>query len=340
MPVSNAEHRLHAAMVGIGNPFRVLTPRRLPILAAALNTPTPVEIAAALGIPSERLDDDLAALASAGIVSLVDGCVHPLALIVNASEVAAADRVARGIGAQMAHIVEHAWPLIEAVWRGLTIAEHASFADLSFLLVGDRLLDVGLLDALASDGRLMPPAPPRNDTADPAARYYLYVIEGDESALGQYGQRSRPLPWDCWHHLTFGRYGTTEARNPTRDQLDVELRDALREPGRVKSPEALASLLGLPLFAASDAQRWDEFARALAGEIVGVYRAEERALRDLFASLRCARTSLSTPGELLCWLDHLAYAHAIDALVASGRIVMPPGAVTAAIWCEDGGGAF
>ena len=333
VPVSNAERRLHAAMVGIGDPYRVLTPERLPVLAGLLEHPDVEWLADALGRPVAEARADLAALADAGIVALAGDDARPLAMIADAAEVARVDESAGRVGALLAGAVESVWPLVEAVWPRLDVSRRHTLAEMSFLLVGDRLLDVGLLDALAADGRLMPPAPPRQDRDDPAARYYLCVVEGDATALGQYGQRATRLPWTGWSHLTFGRYG-----GDARARYDERLRAVLggaRPPG---DPAALAWQAGLPFVDAHDARAWDGFARALASELVGGYYGMLGELEALFDGLRVARGGATTFGEFFCWYDHLAYPHAIDALVATGRVVMPEGAVTAAIWHEGDGG--
>ncbi len=106
------------------------------------------------------------------------------------------------------------------------------------------------------------------------------------------------------------------------------------------SPAALAWQTGLPLVDAHDARVWDGFARALASELVGGYFGLLDELTTLFGGLRAARAGGTTFGEFFCWYDHLAYAHAIDALVAAGLVVLPAGAVAAAIWHEGKGGDF
>lgn len=339
VPVSNVERRLHAAMVGIGNPYRALTPARLPLLPALLDHPDLVGLAEALDWSADEVRSDLATLAAAGIVALEGERARPLATIADASEVARVAESARRAGALLAEAIASVWPLVEAVWPRLDVSRSHTLAEMSFLLVGDRLLDVGLLDALAVDGRLMPPAPPRQDRDDPTARYYLCVVEGEPTALGQYGQRATALPWPGWSHLTFGRYGTPAAPNATRARYDERLRAAFAAdpPG---DPAALAWQTGVPYVDAHDARVWDGFARALASELVGGYYGLLGELTALFESLRVATLGATTFGEFFCWYDHLAYAHAIDALVAAGRIVMPAGAVTAAIWHEGDAGEF
>lgn len=332
MPVSNVEHGLHAAMVGIGNPYRVLTPGRLPLLAGLLEHPEAAELAAALGRDEPEVRADLAALAAAGIVAREGERCRPLAMVADAAEVALVDASARRAGALLAQAVASVWPLVEAVWPRLDASRSHTLAEMSFLLVGDRLLDVGLLDALAADGRLMPPAPPRQDRDDPAARYYLCVVAGEATALGQYGQRATALPWPGWAHLTFGRYGTPTAPNRERGRHDARLRATLGDADPPDGPAALARQLGVPFVDAHDTRVWDGFARALASELVGGYYGLLPELTALFERLRVATLGATTFGEFFCWYDHLAYAHAIDALVAAGRIVLPHGAVTAAIW--------
>jgi hypothetical protein len=334
-PVSSQDRRLHAAMAGRGNPYAVLTPERLPLLRALHAELDIASVAALLGSTPELLERALTALVAAGLVApgTSESEFVPRFVIVDAAEVRRVDRHARDSGHALAERLLERWPRIERVLADLALPATQNMAALGFLLVGDRILDVGLLDVLAADGRLMPAAPPRPTPDDPQARYYLWMIEGERTDLGQYGQQATSLRWPGWEMLTFGRYAEpgTGSGGPAREQLEAALvACAARE--HAAGPAALAAAFALPCFDQLATAAWDTFAAQIATDLLEVYLVEEPALRELWFSLRASRVRHDAFGEFFCWYDHLAYAHAIDACAAAGLFQIPPAGYSVAIW--------
>jgi hypothetical protein len=327
-------------MAGQGNPYAWLTAEHLRLLRGLLEPGDGPRVTDEAAAP-------LAPLLEAGLVLRSGDRLVPGCFVAATDEVERIDRHAREVGAALAEVVRHGWPSLLAGFGALRLARSSTLAELGFFLIGDRVLDVGLLDALARDSRLMPAASARPGPGRPHDRYYFWLIEGEHDALGRYGQRSDPLPdsWTRWSLLSFGRYTEGERPNLARQRLHAEaLALALVEREQVDSPESLEGRLGIPLVSEADAAVWSAVERPCADALVAVYREHEASLRALYGGLRVARQrSDAGPdgfGEFFCWYDHVAYAHAIDALAAAGIFTIPPAGFQAAIWPEVEPGAF
>jgi hypothetical protein len=133
--------------------------------------------------------------------------------------------------------------------------------------------------------------------------------------------------------LTFGQYTFGERPNAARDALEARALAYLHaESSRV--PSDVARHLQLPLVDRVDSERWWTFAREVAGDLVRVYQEARAEIRDLYAGLKASTYLEDGFGEFFCWYDHVAYAHAIDSLAASGALVIPTSRFAAVIWQE------
>lgn len=326
MPLHNHEHNLHAAAAGNGNPYAFLMVEDLPLL---------LRLHGGERIAAPR--DDLDRLVEASLLAVHEGAYRPAFFVADGAETARIDRHARRVGQALAARLLADWPMIAATYATLSVSRQWALADLAFLLVGDRILDVGLLDALAREGELMPPAPARPAPTTPEARYYFWLITGAVAQLGQYGQRVTPLPWPEWTFATFGQYAIGTAPNSARDDLEAAAR-ALAPT--VSDAETLADRLTLPIIGADDARRWAAIERTCTAALLAVYQEYAADLRDLYADLRASAYGPHGLGEFFCWYDHVAYAHAIDGLAAAGALVIPTARFGAMLWREATDSAF
>lgn len=232
------------------------------------------------------------------------------------------------VAAGLAGAVEQRWNDLEALFRTLDFSRSQSLAEAGFLFVGDFVLDVGLLDALATDGTLMPPAPMRSIGELQPSRYYLWLVEGSPHLLGQYGQRQIGLPWPGWTMTTYGRYFVDGRPNAARQTL---IDRVMGEAASADGPAELAAQSALPLISPTDMNRWRGGIAELLRALVDAYKREEQAVRSLHAGLVGEADVERTFGEFFCWYDHLVYAHVIDRLVERGRFSTPAEGFTAAI---------
>jgi hypothetical protein len=334
--VRRAALTLHAIMAGTGDPYAVLTPLRMGLLRGLHDGLAVPQLAERLGLTPDDTRHELAPVVAASLAVERDGGYRPAFWIADAEETHRIDAHARRSGRSLADALLTRWAEVEATYRELAIGRTWGLRELAFVLVGGRILDVGLLCVLAREGSLMPPAPARPGPGRPDARYYLWMIEGDPDHLGRYGQRRNALPWEGWALLTFGQYQLGEARNEARDALEAAAR-AVLAAGQAPTPWALAGTLGLPAVAPLDASRWAGLGRRLGAELLRIYRGREEGVRTLYAALRANTYLPNGFAEFFCWYDHLAYAHAIDALAAEGVLAIPASRFGAAIWYEGPG---
>ncbi len=259
---------------------------------------------------------------------------QPDFLIATRAEVDRVDAHASEVGRQLAERVSSHWTEIDRAYQQLRVSRQFALMDLAFVLVGDRILDVGLLDALASETTLMPPAPPRPSPSDPDARYYMWMIEGDHDQLGRYGQRVTELDAEGWSLLTFGQYTLDDEPNVARSDLEDRVRAYVTERSGW-TPADAGSAFRLPVVDLDDAEAWWSFVREIAADLTRVYMTVETSLRALYGSLAASRSPSGRFGEFFCWYDHLAYAHAIDVLAHRGLLTIPPDGFAAALWQEN-----
>jgi len=229
--------------------------------------------------------------------------------------------------------------VLRELFEQLAIGKSRDFRSMAFLLVGDMILDIGLLNALACDGSLMPTAPARPDPDYANARYYFWMIEGDLDQLGRYGQRGTDLPWPEWQLITFGQYWIAGVYNQHRDDHDHEALEMATD-GRAASPKELATQIDAPLITSRDARLWMHETQTHSDHLVTCYREEEASIYALFQTLRASAYAPYGFAEFFCWYDHVAYAAAIDRLAEVGAMTIPEERYVAAIWQTEGEGEF
>lgn len=329
MPLHDEQRGWHAAMVGKGDPYSVVRVEYLALLGR-------LHAGQIIAAP----DDDLAPLHAASLLAIGAGRYRPAFFIADRAETVRIDRHARALGAQLADALLTRWATLERHYATLALSRTQTLTKLAFLLVGDRILDVGLLDSLAADGGLMPAAPARPSPTDPAARYYFWLIAGEAAQLGRYGQRVTALPWPGWELATFGQYQLDGQPNTARETLEMRVQDTMHVAAQDTTPATIAATFALPFFDRDDAARWATVERDTAAALVAVCKANESDLGALYTSLRASGTAPTGFGEFFCWYDHLAYAHAIDALDAAEVMPIPNARFAAMIRYEPATGTF
>jgi hypothetical protein len=334
MPFCDHANGLHVVVAGNGNPYAVLTIPRLRLLHAMHDGASADELARALDLDPDVVHSEIAPLVDFSLVVEDSDIFRANVLVATEEETRRVDAHASALGLQLAERLVGQREALQHDYEKLDVSGQWSFDDLAFLLVGDRILDVGLLDALARDGTLMPSAPARPSPTQPDARYYFWLIEGEHDLLGKYGQRVTSLPVDGWDLLTFGQYTIGDEVNTAREEVERSAIEFLTaSPNR--TPQDLARVLQLPSFDRSDTARWGEVAQRQSEDLLSVYLEARPSLDDLFHSLTAASAPGTSFGEFFCWYDHVAYAHAIDALDEAGMLTIPDERFTAALWQES-----
>ena len=321
-------------MAGNGNPYSVLTPLCKGLLRAFHDRLSLPDVAVAFGISAADVERELEPLVTASLAQEQNGHYQATFFIASSTETLQVTAHARGTGRLLAQQLLLRWNNIETAYKQLAVSHDYDLRNLAFLFVGDVILDVGLLDALARDGTLMPSAPARPSPDHPDARYYFWMVEGDADQLGWYGQRAIALSWEHWYLLTFGRYWIDSAPNAAREALETKARELLTA-NLANDPEALAEHLNIPLVNQTDARRWWQCVKSYAADLLSVYRERADTLRQLYTSLHASTYAPYGFGEFFCWYDHVAYANAIDVLADAGVLVIPQRQFIAALWYEQ-----
>lgn len=312
-------------MAGRGNPYAVLSDSRKLMLYALHN-------ASPEAIQNVQRETELKPLVEASLVKqCADRRYRPTFFIADAQEVKRVNQQARETGHQLAARVKMSWSKLQTAFAKMQVSQKFSFAEQAFFLVGDCILDVGLLNALARDGNLLTAAPARPSPNFPDAHYCFWMIEGDADSLGCYGQRCTALPWHHWTLLTFGRYRTKGQTITSRSTLEQHIRQL---SPTVPSATALGRKAALATYNRQAVMLWEQITRPLCDDLVQVYNREQTQLKTLFTSCRSSKYAPESFVDFFCWYDHLAYAHAIDELIATGLLELPQSGFTTALWYE------
>ncbi len=312
-------------------PYKVLTPLRKQLLRAFHENPSFTSVAEIAELDREMLQGELLPLIASHLIDRQGDTCRPTFFIADAVETERVVAHASEMGRQLAAYLLQRWSELTNQAQKLKVSKDHAFSSLAFLLVGDRVLDTGLLDALARDAVLMPSAPYRPGPDTPDARYYFWMIEGSDEQTGRYGQNAISLPWEAWQLLTFGQYTLGGQRNDARQKFEQAACNLLDEnPGL--TPDALAQRLGIPAIDQADAWEWTQQTRSVTNDLVTQYWRNQSTIRQIYSTLQASSYAPYGFGEFFCWYDHIAYASAIDQLAAAGELCIPDQRFVAALW--------
>jgi hypothetical protein len=310
--------QLRAVMAGSGRPYDVLTDLRKQLIRALHDGYTPGQIQDMFGLSHETLLAELNPLVEASLVRQDGATFQPNFFVADAHETQRAIEQANVVGKELFEQLNDDWDAISSIYQSLKIARVYSLQDVGLLLIGAVVLDTGLLEYLARDATLLPPAPHRPGPQTPDAHYYFWMIEGGPDAIGKYGQATLQVPYEGWMFFTFGQYVIGQKHNESRILFQDDVSQAAES---VSSASQLARQYKFPAFTAADVARWSLIVRNECERLLSVYKANETALRSLYASLKASRTSAYGFAEFFCWFDHVAYAAAIDLLAAANKAI-------------------
>jgi len=322
--------RLHAIMAGSGNPFGVMTPMAKRLIRALHDGMDVASAAQRLEISEREAHEILDKLEEVSLIEKRGDTVALRFFVASETEVASCLKLAHDVGRLLADHLLGQWSELRKLYDRMAISRDAPLESRSFLLVGDFILDVGLLEALARDANLMPAAPHRPSLDSPDARYYFWMIEGAHDQLGRYGQRSIDLPWPASQHVSFGEYWIDGEPNTSRNQLYRTIKRMLDEK-QVSSPEELSQSVGSLFIGEADSQLWWDNTREAADGLVSVYRSQESRLREFYLQTVASSSPGTSFAEFFCWFDHVAYAAAIDSLEEADVLTIPDSRYVAAV---------
>ncbi len=325
---------LYMSMAGSGNPWGALTTLRKQLMRALFDKIPISELGDIFNLTINEIKSELTPLVEAHLVKEFDGQYHPAFFIANGEETQLTIEHASHIGQSFASHLLNRWNDLDDHYNHLAVSKSYSFQTLAFLLVGGRLLDIGLLEALAKDRTLLLPAPSRPSSDRPDARYYFFMIEGDLSSLGKYGQEDISLPWSNWYFLSFGRNFINGKFNNARQDIEEKFRNLI-DKKVVENPQALSKKLNIPLIDQKDAEYWLKVVRLYVNDLVRIYNDAKTELEEIYTSFEVSKRSSDYFGEFICWHVHFTYASAIDNLVSKGVISLPSQYFTAMLWYRE-----
>jgi hypothetical protein len=321
---------LQAVMAGNGTPYAVLTPLRKQLLRALYDEMSLVQISFQFGMPIREIQAELAPLVEASLARDHDGRYAPTFFIADAEETRRVADHAAETGAVLAACLQEQWDDIEQVYRQLSISRSHTLIQTAFFLIGNLILDTGMLDTLARDATLMPGAPARPSPDSPDAHYYFWMVEGNADDLGHYGAQAIALPQAGWFLITFGRYHIDEKPNTARQGWTANAHDLLQKIPNIV-PKILAERLNALLLDEADARRWADCVQAQTQRLLQFWHSQRAALNQLYGTLKAVRYAPYGSAEFFCWYNHLAFAAAIDMLAYAGDLLIPEAQFSAAV---------
>lgn len=145
------------------------------------------QIAKTLSISSQQLMNHIQAMEKTGYVKLHEDRYFPNFLVALADEVETVKDIAYSWGTHLTAAIQKQknWQIIEDTYKRLSVSERFPFRRIGLPLVGDFLLDIGMLGIFYQDATIMP-----HPSDEYGGNFYVWGIEGAMDALGRYGSHS------------------------------------------------------------------------------------------------------------------------------------------------------
>jgi hypothetical protein len=335
IPEIYSKSKISLSMAGSGNPWDYFIESSKATLRALHDKHSLEDIQKMLDITKEELLERINLLIKASLIRKENDTYTPAFLIVDEDETKQTVTHSKTIGRIIANKFKIHLNEIRNEYDTLDISQIHSLDDLSFTLIGSKLLDIALLEELAKDKTLLIPAPKRPSPKRPDAQYYFFMVEGPVESLGQYGEDSKNLPFENWSFITFGKNIIDGKYNEPRGKVEKKC-DELRNKSKLSSPEEYAISLNVPFLSKKDSIKWRKLCNKIANRILSKIKEQKEELLQFYSELRASQYTEDSFGEFFCWYFHLAYSWAIDFLVDEKIIKMPPEKYSAAvIYYED-----
>jgi len=322
VPEIYANSKIILSMAGSGNPWDYFKPSSKLTLRALHDGYSLVEIQRLFQVSEEELWERISLLIDANLVKKENEEYYPTFLIVDEEETKKTFHHAEKIGRIIADELSYGLEELKTEFSKLEISKEHAIDDLSLVLIGSKILDIGLLEVLVKDRTLLRPAPKRPSPERPDAQYYFFMIDGQPEHLGKYGEDSKDLPWENWTFVTFGQNIVKNRNNVPREKLEERCNEVLKKQ-KLEKPEDLAEELNVLILSREDSLAWRKTAKKVANQIFLKIKEKEKELLQFYNSLKVSRYSNNSLGEFMCWYIHIAYACAIDFLVEEKAIFIP-----------------
>ena len=332
--MTESEVGVFTTMAGRGNPFDYLTPNRMKILFLLNMEDDLIKISERINTPISEIKSELTLLKSINLVhDYKDGLLKPSCFIASFEEDKVGYSYAQKLGRVLAELLIQRWDEIINSITNLEIYNDLTHQELLFFFVGDKILDIGLLEALVEEEELFRSAPSRPTPKDPSAQYYFSMIQGRTEHLGKYGQEDLKLPWENWYYLSFGQNWIGNEYNERREKLKDKCNKLVDEG--VRDPESLAEKLKLLKIGAEDNRVLISTAKAISMVLVKEYLERKTEIQNLYSSFKSSVYNPKGFYEFFSWFHHVVFACSIDYLVDKTFLQIPDSYFSSAIWYRE-----
>jgi hypothetical protein len=315
--------KIYCSIAGSGDPWSSLTQLRRWMLLALHDGLTIERLSEVFNMSDEQIISELQPLKESNLVKVVDNKYTPDFFISNLSETKKVYSHSKSIGKALAEALLADWDQLEQSFSQLSFSKAYSLKEQGFMFVGARILDLGVLGALARDKTLLEAAPTRPSPERPDGRYYFWMVEGEPEHLGKYGQDDTDLSWTNWHLLNFGQTMIGGIVNLKRRAFEAKGANIIKSKA-AESPESLAKILNVPFLSKEDSNAWAQVSRQVSGKLLNILKEKTAEFRNFYSTLKASQYANNSFGEFFCWYYHLAYAWAIDELQEREVIIIPP----------------
>ena len=329
------KRKFYLSLAGSGNPWGAVNRFNKHIILALHEGYSLKKIAGIYNIPENTVLEQIKKMILVSLIIKKGKSYIPTFFIADFSETLEIFQEAKKTGEILAKAVQIQWREIKKTYSRLAISKDYPFKQLNFLLVGSRILDLGLLGALVLDKTLITIAPARPSPDRPNARYYFWGVEGEFKHLGKYGQSDWELPEKNWYFETFGASWIKGKPNYNRNALHQKIEHILKE-GKIRTPGQIAQNLNIPCLNKADSQIWVELSGKVCAELLETIKSQSSSIKQFFSSLKAGQYTNNSFGEFMCWYTHLAYSRAIDILCDKGYMILPREYYSAIIFFREG----
>jgi len=326
--------RIHFSLAGSGDPWGSLTRLRVKLMKGLSYEATPRVLAEHFKMSLDDVMTELQPLQDVSLVKEYNGTLRPSFLMTDESETIRVYDNARDFSIYLADTLETHYEDIKKSYKELDVSDEWDFESLNFLMIGGRIIDIKLLENLATISRLMPPAPSRPSPDRPNDRYYFWMIEGEKKHMGEYGLNDYDLPWSPWRYYSFAQNFIDGSPNSGREEMDTRCFDLI-DAGKVDTPESLGRELGIPVVGQSDSMQLEMTSEKYAALLSKSYQESEKSIKSLHTGLKAGQYAPHSYGEFFCWYAHISYSVAIDTLESRGVLTIPPRRFQSAIWFRE-----
>ncbi len=334
---SNIYHKkkIYLSMAGSGDPWSALTRERRYILRALHDGLSLQSLADEFNMSVDQIVSEIKPMLEASLIEEKNKVYTPAFFIADLRDTEKVYARSKDTGKMLAEALLSQWDKLVQSYSMLSLSRSYSFDELGFMMVGSRILDIGLLGALARDKSILEPAPLRPSPGRPDSRYYFWMVEGKLEHLGRYGQNDKTFPNTNWHFLTFGQSWIGGMSNLARRAIEIKC-DKLIKSYHGESPEVLAKELNVPFLTKEDSSIWASTTEKFSEILLKRLKEQSAALKQFFQTLRAGKHAPDSFGEFACWYIHLAFAWAIDALQEKGVLTIPSELFSAVILYREG----